>query len=152
MAADPRSSASSSLSSPLLDLVAERRVGVLVTIKRDGRPQLSNVSYAFDPATALVRVSITDGRAKTANLRRDPRVSLHTSRPDMGAYAVVEGTARLSPVAQAPDDDTVEQLVDQFRAVQGEHPDWAEFRAAMVADRRLLLSFQVEHVYGWTGA
>jgi PPOX class probable F420-dependent enzyme len=137
---------------PLLALLAERRTGVLVTLKRDGRPQLSNVSYAFDPATGVVRISVTDDRAKVANLRRDPRVSLHASSPDMWSYAVVEGTGRLSPVAAAPDDDVVEQLVEQYRAVAGEHPDWAEFRAAMVADRRLLLSFAVEHRYGWAGA
>ena len=140
---------------PLLALVAERRVGVLVTLKRDGRPQLSNVTYAFDPAVgsaaAQVRVSVTDDRAKVANLRRDPRVSLHAARPDMGAYAVVEGIATLSPVAAAPDDEVVDRLVDQYRAAAGEHPDWAEFRAAMVADRRLLLSFGVDHVYGWDG-
>jgi PPOX class probable F420-dependent enzyme len=136
---------------PLLALVAERRTGVLVTLKRDGRPQLSNVSYAFDPTTAVVRVSVTDGRAKVANLRRDPRVSLHATSPDMWAYAVIEGIARLSPVAAAPDDDVVDQLVDQYRAVAGEHPDWAEFRAAMVADKRLLLSFAVDRHYGWSG-
>jgi PPOX class probable F420-dependent enzyme len=136
--------------SPLLGLVAEGRVGVLATIKRDGRPQLSNVNYAFDPATSLVRVSVTDGRAKTANLRRDPRVSLHVSSRDMWSYAVIEGTARLSAVAAAPDDDVVDQLVEQYRAAAGEHPDWAEFRAAMVADRRVLLSFTVEHAYGWS--
>ena len=138
-------------SSPLLDLVAQRRVGVLATIKRSGRPQLSNVSYAFDAGAGLVRISVTDDRAKTANVRRDPRVSLHVSRPDMGAYAVIEGTARLTAVAAAPDDDTVAQLVDQYRAVAGEHPDWDEFRAAMVADRRLLLSFTAENTYGWAG-
>jgi len=136
---------------PLLALVAERRTGVLVTLKRDGRPQLSNVSYAFDPATTQVRVSVTDSRAKVANVRRDPRVSLYVTRPDMAAYAVLEGVARLSAVAAAPDDEAVDQLVDQYRAAAGEHPDWAEFRAAMVADRRLLLSFGVDHVYGWDG-
>jgi PPOX class probable F420-dependent enzyme len=145
---DPATSASAD---PLLALVAERRTGVLVTLKRDGRPQLSNVSYAFDPATAQVRVSVTDSRAKVANVRRDPRVSLYVTRPDMGAYAVLEGVARLSAVAAAPDDEVVDQLVDQYRAAAGEHPDWAEFRAAMVADRRLLLSFGVDHVYGWDG-
>jgi PPOX class probable F420-dependent enzyme len=137
---------------PLLALVGQRGTGALVTLKRDGRPQLSNVTYAFDPATSLVRVSVTDGRAKVANVRRDPRVSLYVTRPDMGAYAVVEGVARLTPVAAAPDDEVVDQLVDHYRTASGEHPDWAEFRAAMVTDRRLLLSFSVEHRYGWAGA
>ena len=145
MTTDPAAPAAAD---PLLALVAERRTGVLVTLKRDGRPQLSNVSYAFDPATAQVRVSVTDSRAKVANVRRDPRVSLYVTRPDMGAYAVLEGVARLSAVAAAPDDDVVDQLVGQYRAAAGEHPDWAEYRAVMVADRRVLMAMRVERAYG----
>ena len=74
--------------------------------RRDGRPQLSNVVYALG-GDDVIRISVTDGRAKTANLRRDPRASLHVSRDDFWAYAVVEGTARLLPVAGAPDDAEV---------------------------------------------
>lgn len=133
----------------LLALVAERSRGVLATLKRDGRPQLSNVDYAFDLAGRNLRVSITDGRAKTANLRRDARASFYVTTDDMGAYAVLEGTAALSAVATAPDDATVEELIAVYRAVQGEHPDWDDYRAAMVADGRLVLRIQVERAYGW---
>jgi PPOX class probable F420-dependent enzyme len=134
----------------LLALVADRHLGVLVTHKRDGRAQLSNVAYDYDEGERMIRVSVTDGRAKTANLRRDPRASFHVTTEDFWAYTVVEGTASLTPVAAAPDDATVEELVSLFRAVQGEHPDWDEFRTAMVDERRLVIRVPVEHVYGQT--
>lgn len=63
----------------MLGVLAEHRWGVLATVKRDGRPQLSNVGYAFDAAEGLVRVSVTADRAKTRNLERDPRVTLHVA-------------------------------------------------------------------------
>jgi PPOX class probable F420-dependent enzyme len=132
----------------LLAVIGSARVGVLATIKRDGRPQLSNVGHHLDPATLTIRVSITDGRAKTANLRRDPRASFHVSSPDGWSYAVVEGIAELSPVATAPDDTTVEELIVLYRDIQGEHPDWDDYRRAMVADRRLVLRLPIDRVYG----
>jgi PPOX class probable F420-dependent enzyme len=135
----------------LLDILADRDTGVLTTLKRDGRPQLSNVSYTFNPDTGIIRVSITEGRAKTNNLRRDPRASFHATTPEMKAYVVAEGNARLSPVAKDPHDDTVEELIDLFRAVNGEHPDWDDYRRAMVADRRIALHIPVDNVYGWAG-
>lgn len=133
----------------LLQLIGAHSLGVLVTLKRDGRAQLSNVTYGWDAGTSTVSVSVTDPRAKTRNLRRDPRVGLHVSTPDGSSYAVAEGSAQLTAVAAEPHDAAVESLVALYRAVQGEHPDWAEYRAAMVADRRLVVSFTVEHVYGW---
>ncbi|MGY0005015.1 PPOX class F420-dependent oxidoreductase [Micromonospora sp. I033] len=132
----------------LTDLIASRRLGVLATLKRDGRPQLSTVVYSLDRDAGLIRVSVTDGRAKTANLRRDPRASFHVSSEDGWAYAVAEARAELTPVAERPDDPTVEELVGLYRAVQGEHPDWDDFRRAMVAERRLVLRLHVERVYG----
>ncbi|MGX7730818.1 PPOX class F420-dependent oxidoreductase [Rhodococcus sp. 2H158] len=132
-------------------LFATTKIGALVTLKRDGRPQLSNIVYHYDPGARTFSVSITDGRAKTANMRRDPRVSLYVSAADGWAYAVAEGTAELSPVAKDPHDDTVEELVALYRAVQGEHPDWDEFREAMVTDRRLVLTVRVERFYGMAG-
>ncbi|MFI8230495.1 PPOX class F420-dependent oxidoreductase [Streptomyces sp. NPDC085900] len=132
----------------LLELLSDHRGGVLVTLKRDGRPQLSNVSHHYDPDERIIRISVTDDRAKTRNLRRDPRVSYHVSTPDRRAYTVVEGTADLSPVAKDPHDDTVEELVRLYRAVLGEHPDWDDYRAAMVRDGRLVLRLKVERAYG----
>ncbi|MFF2506422.1 PPOX class F420-dependent oxidoreductase [Streptomyces sp. NPDC058067] len=134
---------------PFLPLLADHRRGVLCALKAEGRPQLSNVDFWYDDATRTVRLSTTADRAKTHNLRRDPRVSLHVATPGGGAYAVYEGIAELSPVAADPGDQAVEELIDVFRGVQGEHPDWDEYRAAMVADRRLVIRFRIEHAYGW---
>ena len=130
------------------NLLGPTGAAALVTIKRDGRPQLSNIGYWYDEAAGLVRISLTDTRAKTRNLRRDPRASLFLTTPDARAYQVVEGTVELTPVATAPDDATVDELVDYYRHVGGEHPDWDEYRAAMVADQRLIARFTIERSYG----
>ncbi|GAA3827254.1 PPOX class F420-dependent oxidoreductase [Streptomyces chiangmaiensis] len=132
----------------LLALLSESHGGVLVTLKRDGRPQLSNVTHAYDPDGRVIRVSLTDDRAKTRNLRRDPRASYHVTSRDRWAYTVAEGTADLSPVATDPYDETVEELVRLYRDIAGEHPDWDDYRAAMVRDRRLVLRLRVERAYG----
>ncbi|MFH8337291.1 PPOX class F420-dependent oxidoreductase [Streptomyces sp. AM6-12] len=132
----------------LLPLLSEGHGGVLVTLRRDGRPQLSNVSHAYDPDERIIRISVTDDRAKTRNLRRDPRASYHVTSDDRWAYTVAEGMAELSPVAQDPHDETVEELIRLYRAVLGEHPDWDEYRAAMVRDRRLVVRLHVARVYG----
>ncbi|MFG3557760.1 PPOX class F420-dependent oxidoreductase [Micromonospora sp. NPDC047557] len=132
----------------LTDLIAGRSMGVLATLKRDGRPQLSTVVYSFDRAAGLIRVSVTDGRAKTANLRRDPRASFHVGSEDGWAYAVVEGRAELTAPAADVDDATVEELVGLYRTLRGEHPDWADYRNAMVAERRVVLRLHVERIYG----
>jgi PPOX class probable F420-dependent enzyme len=136
-------------SSRLWELVGSTGRGALVTLMRDGRPQLSNVDYFADGATGLIRLSTTDGRAKVHNLRRDPRASLYVTVPGGGAYAVAEGIAEISSVAADPADATVEELIDVYRGVQGEHPDWADYRAAMVADRRLVIRVRVNRLYGW---
>ncbi|MER5480414.1 PPOX class F420-dependent oxidoreductase [Streptomyces sp. NPDC002734] len=132
----------------LLALLSEAAGGVLVTLKADGRPQLSNVNHAYYPDERLLRISVTDDRAKTRNLRRDPRASYHVTSADRWAYTVAEGTAELSPVAEDPADATVEELIRLYRDVAGEHPDWDDYRAAMVRDRRLVLRLRVERVYG----
>ena len=132
----------------LLALINGNSHGVLATIKRDGRPQLSNVGYWFDARATAIEVSITEPRAKTRNLRRDPRASILVDSDDGWAYAVAEGIAELSPPAVAPDDDTVEALIALYRNIAGEHPDWDDYRRAMVTDRRVLLRLPITHVYG----
>ncbi|MFJ4466208.1 PPOX class F420-dependent oxidoreductase [Streptomyces sp. NPDC089424] len=132
----------------LLKLLTEGHGGVLVTLRRDGRPQLSNVVHAYDPDERVIRISVTDDRAKTRNLRRDPRASYHVTTDDHRAYTVADGTADLSPVAADPHDDTVEELVRLYRDIGGEHPDWDDYRAAMVRDRRLVIRLRVERAYG----
>ena len=130
-----------------LALVSAHRIGVLVTLRRDGRPQTSNVVYAVSGRE--VQVSLTEDRAKTRNLRRDPRAALHVSTPDLSSWAAVEGTAVLSPVSTAPGDETGRGLAALYRSVAGQdHPDWDEFFSAMVEERRVLLRFEVQHGYG----
>jgi PPOX class probable F420-dependent enzyme len=133
--------------SDALDFIRERHHAVLTTQKRDGRPQLSNIAY-FLGDDGIIRISVTDGRAKTANLRRDPRASLHVSQSDFWAYCVIEADVEMLPVASDPHDPTVDALVDYFKSVMGEHDDWADYRRAMVTDRRLLLLLRPTHAYG----
>jgi PPOX class probable F420-dependent enzyme len=130
-----------------LDFVRPQHRGVLTTIRRDGRPQISNIIYATD-ATGTIRISVTAPRAKTRNLRRDPRASLYVCGDDFWAYAVVEGEASLSPTAAAPDDATVDELVELYRSLSGEHPKWDEYRAAMVADERVVVRIVPARAYG----
>ena len=137
------------MSSELWKLIGTTGRGVIVALKRDGRPQLSNVDYVADASTGLIRFSTTDGRAKVHNLRRDPRASFYVSAANGGAYAVAEATAELTPRAAEGHDATVEELVDVYRGVQGEHPDWQEYREVMVADGRLVVRLHVERLYGW---
>ena len=132
----------------LLAVIKDNSLGVLATIKRDGRPQLSNVSYYFDPRNVVIQVSITEPRAKTRNLRRDHRASILVSSDDGWSYAVAEGNAILTPPAAQRDDDTVEALVALYRNIAGEHPDWDDYRQAMVTDRRVVLTLPISHVYG----
>jgi PPOX class probable F420-dependent enzyme len=130
-----------------LSFVGARNRGVLATVKRDGRPQLSNIMYALGDDGA-VRISVTADRAKTANLRRDPRASLHVTTDDFWAYVVIEGDVELSPVAKAPDDATVEELIGLYRHLQGEHDDWDDYRRAMVDDGRLVARLRPVRAYG----
>ncbi|WP_410608638.1 PPOX class F420-dependent oxidoreductase [Amycolatopsis sp. lyj-109] len=132
----------------LKDFLAARHHGVLATIRRDGRPQLSTITYLYDPDSATFIASITETRAKAKNMRRDPRVTFHVSSEDGWSYVVAEGRASLTAPAAAPDDDTVEALVDYYRRASGEHPDWAEYRQAMVTDQRVLLTVHVEKLLG----
>ncbi len=136
------------MNAALWQLVGRTGRGVLVTLGRDGRPQLSTVDFVADEATRTIRLSTTADRAKVRNLRRDPRASFYVSTPTGDAYAVAEATAELSPPAADPGDATVEELVEVYRGVQGEHPDWDDYRAAMVADSRLVVRLHVDRVYG----
>lgn len=136
------------LDDKLLAVIGGNALGVLVTLKRDGRPQMSNVSYYFDAHAVAIQVSVAEPRAKTRNLRRDPRASVYVGSDDGWSYAVAEGEAILTPPAAAPDDATVEALIALYRNIKGEHPDWDEYRQAMVDDRRVLLTLPITHLYG----
>jgi PPOX class probable F420-dependent enzyme len=129
-------------------LLAEARLGVLATIKASGVPQLSPVTPYYDTDADVVYVSMTDGRAKTANLRRDPRAALEVTSADGWSWATAEGTVTLTGPGTDPDGPEVQALVDYYRKAAGEHPDWDEYRSVMVSDRRVLMALTVERVYG----
>jgi PPOX class probable F420-dependent enzyme len=133
----------------LVEILTGSNLGSLATIRRDGRPQLSNVNYHFDVERELIRISLTDGRAKVANMRRDNRATLLVNAVGGWHFAVADATVELSPVAQASDDETVEELIEVYRLIRGEeHPDWDDYRRAMVEDSRLVGRLHVTHLYG----
>ena len=102
----------------------------------------------YDRQAGLIHVSMRAGLVKTVNLRRDARATLEVTRPDGRAWATAEGTATLTGPGTDPDGPEVQALVDYYRQAAGEHPDWAEYRSAMVSDRRVLMSMTVDKVYG----
>lgn len=119
-----------------------RHNGILATIKLDGRPQLSNVLYLLDE-DGRIKVSVTQTRAKTHNLRRDPRATLHVQGRDSYEFLVVDGVTEL---IEGP--EVGQALRDVYRKIRGEHPNWAEYDAAMIKDQRLLLSTSIDYAYG----
>ena len=132
---------------------AERRNGVLITLRRDGRAQSSDIVYAVEGSgdDAVIRISITADRAKARNLQRDPRAVLHVTDPASWSYVSLDGTTELTPVAATPDDATVDELGALFEAGSGgPHVDWDEYRAAMVADHRLGVRFRPTSAAGQT--
>jgi PPOX class probable F420-dependent enzyme len=135
-----------------IEFARGRHQGVLVTIRRDGRPQLSNISYLMEP-DGSTRISVTQDRAKTKNLRRDHRAELYVVGDTFWQYAVLDGTVQLSPPAAEPGDDVVDELVEIYREIRGEdHPDWDNYRRAMVDERRVVLNFHPTTAYGMLGS
>jgi PPOX class probable F420-dependent enzyme len=118
----------------LLDFLRPRHRATLVTTRNDGSPQLSLVTCGVDDAGRIV-VSTYPERAKVINLRRRPRASVCVQSDEWnGPYVQVDGDAE---VIDQP--DAVEPLVDYYRAISGEHPDWDEYRAAMVTQGKSLI-------------
>lgn len=118
----------------LLDFLRPRHRGILATNRADGRPQLSPVTFGVDPEGRIV-VSTYPGRAKTRNLRRDPRASMCVLSDEWNdAWVQVDGTAE---VLDLP--DALEPLVEYYRCVSGEHPDWDGYRAAMARQEKSLV-------------
>lgn len=123
----------------LLEFLRPRHKGTLVTHRRDGRPQLSPVACGVDPEGRIV-VSTYPERAKAVNLRRDPRASILVHSEDWNdPYVQVDGTAEVLDMPEA-----LEPLVEYFRCISGEHPDWEEYRRAMRAQDKSLIRISVE--------
>ena len=119
--------------------LANNHHAVLATIRRDGRPQLSPVTAVVD-AEGRVLISTRAPAMKVRNLRRDPRVSLALLNDGFyGDWGQVEGTAEIVEQPEALD-----VLVEYYRRAAGEHPDWDDYRAAMVRDRRVIVRFEIE--------
>ena len=123
----------------LVEFLSPRHHGILITTRRDGRPQSSPVACGVDAQGRIV-VSTYPGRAKAANARRDPRVSMCVLSDDFGgAYVHVDGTAEVIGLP-----DAVEPLVDYYRSISGEHPDWDEYRAAMRRQGKCLIRITID--------
>ena len=122
----------------LLEFLRPRHHAVLLTRRRNGGPQMSPVTCGVDEAGRMV-VSTYPERAKAANARRDPSVSLCVLSDEWDPWVQVDGTAE---VLDLP--DSVEPLVDYYRAIAGEHPDWDEYRRAMVEQGKSLLRVTIE--------
>lgn len=129
-----------------LSFASGRRNTLLTTLRKDGRPQQSVVFYLLDEDRFTI--SLTADRAKTRNLRRDPRAALFVPSDDVFVWAGFDGTVALSEVAASPDDPVVDRLVDYYRRGNGEHEDWAAYRQAMVDDRRLVATFTATSATG----
>lgn len=122
----------------LLDFVRTRHHAVLLTRRRSGAPQMSPVTCGVDSAGRVV-VSTYPERAKAVNARRDPAVSLCVLSDQWDPWVQVDGTAE---VLDLP--DSVEPLVEYYRAIAGEHPDWDEYRQAMVHQGKSLIRVTIE--------
>ncbi len=119
---------------------ADRKHAVIITIRKDGRPQSSDVVYALDGDTFVI--SVTDDRAKTTNMRRDPRIVVHITEPSSWSYVSLDGTVELSATTTEPGDATSDALCAYYEKVAGApHDDWDEYRAAMIAEKRLVARF-----------
>jgi len=120
---------------------------VLTTLRRDGKPQLSNVLHVVGD-DGVIRVSTTADRAKYHNLRREPWAALKVDGDSFWSYAVIEAEASFSDVAAAPDDAAVDELVEYYRAISGEHSDWDDYRRAMVSEHRVVVRLAPNRAYG----
>ncbi|SDY40616.1 PPOX class probable F420-dependent enzyme [Saccharopolyspora shandongensis] len=123
----------------LLEFLRPRHRGVLVTTRADGRPQMSPLTCGVDAEGRIV-VSTYPERAKTRNARRDPKVSICVLSDEWnGPYVQVDGRAEVLDMPEALDG-----LVEYFRCISGEHPDWAEYREAMARQGKSLIRIHIE--------
>ncbi len=120
--------------SELLDFVRPRHRMVLSTFRADGSLQSSPVTGGVDQQGRLVIASYPQ-RAKSANIRRTPEASVVVLSDEFnGAYVQIDGDAEVIDVP-----DAVDLLVDYYRAIAGEHPDWDEYRSAMLTQGKCVI-------------
>lgn len=130
-----------------LDFARSGNRSVLITLRNNGLPQLSNVLHHADDS-GVIRISTTADRAKYVNLTRRPWAALKIDGDNFWTFAVLEGDVELSDVAAAPDDAAVDELVALYRSLSGEHDNWQEYRAAMVDDQRVVVRLKPTRAYG----
>jgi PPOX class probable F420-dependent enzyme len=122
------------------DFLRNNHRAVMATYHRDGRPQLTPVTVAVDDAGRVI-ISSRETAVKVRNLMRDPRVQVCvTTDAFFGEWVYIDGTAEIVHLPEA-----MEPLVDYYRTISGEHPDWADYRAAMESDRRVLIRVTMTH-------
>ena len=131
----------------LVRFLAEHQFGALATNKSSGHPHLSTVLYSWDGGERIARISTTADRLKVRQLRKDPRAALYVSSEDHWSFAVVEGTAELSPVSITPGDPTGLELLGMVPPFDGPAEQDA-FLRQMVADRRLVIRLRADRLYG----
>ena len=130
-----------------IEWASDKKSGVLITLRKDGRAQSSDIVYAVKDGVFLI--SLTNTRAKTKNMQRDPRVVLHLTAPDSWTYLSFDGTVELSEVTTSPEDETSNALVALYEAIAGEpHSNWDEFRKAMIDEGRQIATFTPTSVVG----
>lgn len=122
-----------------LEFIRANPRGVLATYRRDGQAQLSPLLAAVDGQSRVV-ISTREGAIKTLNLRRNPRAAfLSLNQGFFGEWHTVEGNVEIVSLP-----DAMEPLVDYYRRVSGEHPDWQDYREAMAREQRVLLRITVD--------
>ncbi|HUG86266.1 MAG TPA: TIGR03618 family F420-dependent PPOX class oxidoreductase [Euzebya sp.] len=129
--------------------LTDHQQAVVVTVGEQDVPHASNVLYHFDGDT--FRVSVTDDRVKTTNLRRRPLALMHVSSEDFWRWVAAECDADLSPVSAEAGDAVGQELLDLYETLTGPHPHPEEFLQAMVDDHRLVLRLTARRVYGQLG-
>ena len=130
-----------------LEWAGNRKHAALITLRKDGRAQSSDIVYVIKDGVFVI--SLTESRAKTKNMRRDNRIVLHLSSPDEWSYLSFDGTVELSNATMSVDDATNDALVQYYEDISGgPHPDWDEYRKAMVEEGRLFARFTPASVVG----
>jgi PPOX class probable F420-dependent enzyme len=118
-----------------LDFLGANHKSVLITFKPDGAIQPSPVNHGVDGSGRVV-ISSRQPAFKVRNLRRNPRATLCAFTDNFyGPWVSIDGTVEIVSLP-----DAMEPLVDLYRQIQGEHPDWDDYRAAMVRDQRLIIA------------
>lgn len=130
-----------------LEVIAEQREGVLATIRKNGRPQLSNILYAWDAEGNVARISTTADRAKARNLMRDPRAALYVPGTHFWTYIVADADAEIIGPTTTPGDAAGQELLTVHSTFY-DNLDRDRFFQEMVDNRRLVIHLSVTHTYG----